>query len=63
MLFRSIDADTIVQHDAVIHDQLESARKELAQSRAGIDLGHLLEQLCPSLVLVFIPESIITALL
>ena len=59
----SIDANTIVEHDAVIHDQLESSRKELAQSRAEIDLGHLLEQLRPSFVLVFIPESIITALL
>ena len=56
----SLNADAIVERDAVIPDQLESAGKELVQSRAEVDLGRLLEQLRPSLVLVVIPEWIIT---
>ena len=59
-LLVSLDADAIVERDAVIPDQLESAGKELVQSRAEVDLGRLLEQLRPSLVLVVIPEWIIT---
>ena len=59
----SLNADTIVERDAVIPNQLESAGKELVQSRAEVDLGRLLKQLRPSLVLVVIPEWIITVLL
>ena len=59
----SLDADAIVERDAVIPNQLESAGKELVQSRDEVDLGHLLEQLRPSLMLVIIPECIITVLL
>ena len=58
----SFNADTIAQYDAVIPNQLESAGKELVQSWAGVDLSHLLEQLRPSLMLVVIPEWIITVL-
>ena len=59
----SLNADAIVERDAVIPNQLESAGKELVQSRAEVDLGRLLKQLRPSLVLVVIPEWIITVLL
>ena len=59
----SLNADAIVERDAVIPNQLESAGKELVQSRDEVDLGHLLEQLRPSLMLVIIPECIITVLL
>ena len=58
----SLDADTIVEYDAVIPNRLESAGKELVQSWAGADLGHLLEQLRPFLVVVASPECIIIAL-
>ena len=59
----SIDADAIVEYNAVIPNRLESAGKELVQSRAGVDPGHLLEQLRPLIVLIITPEWIITAFL
>ena len=57
----SLNVDTIAEHNAVISDQLESARRELA--RSWVNPGHILEQLCPSLLLVGTPEYTIIVLL
>ena len=58
----SLGTDAIVERDAIIPDQPESARKELAHSWARVDPDHLLEQLRPLCVLAVTPESIVTAL-
>ena len=59
----SLDTDTVVERDAIIPDQSESAKRESAQrSWVEVDPDHLLEQLLPSRVLDVPPERIVAVL-
>jgi len=59
----ALNADAVVEHVPVVPNQLKGARRELALQWVGADYNHLLEQLHPPFVLVFIPECITIILL